>query len=90
MRAIPTALQTKFEERLRQKNVQSSLHGVYKKWQESLPHFIRKLQEKNQTKVQQDQALQADYATVLHCNIPINAVKRTRRPRRSRKPSQGK
>jgi len=32
MLAIPSALQTKFEEHLRNKTIQNSLHGVYKKW----------------------------------------------------------
>ena len=76
MLAIPSALQTKFEEHLRNKTIQNSLHGVYKKWlqyyldfcrkyhfppihKESLPHFIHKLQEKKQTKVQQEQAVMA-------------------------------
>jgi hypothetical protein len=76
MLAIPSALQTKFEEHLQNKTIQNSLHGVYKKWlqyyldfcrkyhfppihKESLPHFIHKLQEKKQTKVQQEQAVMA-------------------------------
>jgi integron integrase len=76
MLAIPSALQTKFEEHLRDKAIQNSSHGMYKRWlqyyldfclkyhlfpthKESLPHFIHKLQEKGQTKIQQDQAVVA-------------------------------
>lgn len=76
MLAIPSSLRTEFENHLRNKSIEYSMHGLYKKWlqyyldfclnyhfspihQESLSHFIHKLQEKNQTKVQQEQAMMA-------------------------------
>jgi hypothetical protein len=40
--SIPSALQTKFEEHLRNKTIQSSLHGVYKKWLQYYLDFCRK------------------------------------------------
>lgn len=42
MLAIPSALQTKFEEHLRNKTIQNSLHGVYKKWLQYYLDFCRK------------------------------------------------
>ena len=42
MLAIPSALQTKFEEHLRNKTIQKSLHGVYKKWLQYYLDFCRK------------------------------------------------
>jgi len=93
MLAIPSALQTKFEEHLRNKTIQNSLHGVYKKWlqyyldfcrkyhfppihKESLPHFIHKLQEKKQTKVQQEEAVMAIalYYEILDAKGLLNKV----------------
>ena len=76
MLAIPSALQTQFEEYLRNKGIPNRLQGEYKKWlryyldfcekyhfpptrKESLPRFIRKLQEKKQTDAQREQALKA-------------------------------
>lgn len=76
MLAIPSDLHKIFEKYLQNREIQNSLHGVYKKWlqyyldfclkyhflpihRESLPHFINKLQEKQQTKVQQEQAVTA-------------------------------
>jgi len=40
--AIPSALQTKFEEHLGNKTIQNSLHGVYKKWLQYYLDFCRK------------------------------------------------
>jgi len=42
MLVIPSALQTKFEEHLRNKTIQNSLHGLYKKWLEYYLDFCRK------------------------------------------------
>ena len=42
MLAIPSALQSKFEEHLRNKTIQNSLHGVYKKWLQYYLDFCRK------------------------------------------------
>jgi hypothetical protein len=42
MLAIPSDLQTKFEEHLRNKTIQNSLHGVYKKWLQYYLDFCRK------------------------------------------------
>ena len=93
MLAIPSALQSKFEEHLRNKTIQNSLHGVYKKWlqyyldfcrkyhfppihKESLPRFIHKLQEKKQTKVQQEEAVMAIalYYEILDAKGLLNKV----------------
>jgi len=63
MLAVPSALQAQFEEYLRNKAIPNRLQGEYKSGKyhfppvrpESLPRFIRKLQEKKQTKAQQEQ-----------------------------------
>ncbi len=72
MLAIPSALQSKFEEHLRNKAIPDNLHGMYQKWlryyldfcrkyhlppkhEKSLPPFIKKLQDKQQSQAQQEQ-----------------------------------
>ncbi len=76
MLTIPSELEAKFQECLRNQAIPKGIHGFYKKWlryyldfcdkhhfpaaqRESLPHFLRKLQEKRQTKAQQEQAVSA-------------------------------
>jgi hypothetical protein len=72
----PSALQSRFEEHLRNKAIPNNLHGRYQKWlryyldfcqkyhvppkhEKSLPPFIQKLQEKQQSKARQEQAVRA-------------------------------
>ena len=93
MLAIPSALQTQFEEYLRNKEIPNSLQFAYKKWlryyldfcqkykfspthKESLPHFIRKLQEKKQSKDRQGQAVLAItlYYEVVTKNVPLKKI----------------
>lgn len=76
MLAIPSALQSKFDEQLQIRAISSALHNPYRKWlryyldfcrkyrfpprqEKSLSPFIRKLQEKQQPKEQQEQAAEA-------------------------------
>src|SRR3990170_2985856 len=76
MLAIPSALQSKFDEQLQIRAIPSALHGPYQKWllyyldfcrkyqfpprqEKSLPPFLRKLQDKQQSKTQQAQAAAA-------------------------------
>jgi site-specific recombinase XerD len=76
MIATPSALQSKFEEHLRNKAILDNLHGMYQKWlrhyldfcqkyhvppkhEKSLPPFIEKLRDKQQSQAQQEQAVSA-------------------------------
>ncbi|MBI4619615.1 MAG: phage integrase N-terminal SAM-like domain-containing protein [Desulfobacterales bacterium] len=93
MLAIPSTLQTQFEEYLRNKATSNRLQGDYKKWlryyldfcqkykfspthKESLSHFVRKLQEKKQSKNQQGQAVLAIklYYEVVIKNVPLKKI----------------
>jgi integron integrase len=73
MLGIPSALQARFDERLRKAAIPEEWHGLYKEWLryyldfcrkyhfpdaqgESLAPFLRKLEEKGQTKGQREQA----------------------------------
>ncbi len=83
MLAIPTALQSKFDEQLQIRAVPIALHELYKKWllyyldfcrkykfpprqEKSLPPFLKKLQDKQQSKMQQEQAA---VAIILYYDI---------------------
>jgi site-specific recombinase XerD len=72
----PPALQSKFEEHLRDKAIPDNLHGMCQKWlrfyldfckkyhvppkyEKSLPPFIEKLRDKQQSQAQQEQAVNA-------------------------------
>src|SRR3990172_9939367 len=76
MLAIPTALQSKYDEQLQIRAVPIAMHELYKKWllyyldfcrkykfpprqEKSLPPFLKKLQDKQQSKMQQEQAAAA-------------------------------
>jgi len=73
MLAIPSALQSIFDEQLQRRAIPNNLHGLYQKWlryyldfcqkyrfpprqENSLPPFLRKLQDKQQSQTQQGQA----------------------------------
>jgi len=76
MLAIPSALQSKFEEQLQLRAIPGILHGTYQKWlryyldfcqkyrcpprqEKSLLPFLKKLQDKRQSRIQQNQAVKA-------------------------------